>query len=136
MKNVVILVLTAMLIGAVLWFKPSVVNTASSKNSRQENTQIRKRIILLADMREAGSSCGCAEMIEVARTAEKITGVAFEEYDLQASKEMAHKLNVRVSPTILILNKEGAEEIRFEGEDLEVIESLKTALKNLGDEKL
>jgi hypothetical protein len=88
-------------------------------------------VLLFADPREAGSSCGCAEVIRLARDAGTRSGVDFAEYDPRHAEAEAQRHEVRVSPTVLILDASGHETARFEGESPAVIDALREALGGL-----
>ncbi|RME73710.1 MAG: hypothetical protein D6776_06530 [Planctomycetota bacterium] len=91
-------------------------------------------VLLFADPREAESSCGCAEVVRIARAAGERPGVGFAEYDPRRADEQARRHRVRVSPTVLILGADGSEEERYEGESPAVVARLRYALGRLSDD--
>lgn len=89
-------------------------------------------VMLFADPREAESSCGCAEIIRLARMAGQQPGVRFREFDTRHSNAEVRERRIRVSPTVLILGQDGQETQRFEGESGAVITRLRAAVDELG----
>ncbi len=130
-KNILIVSIVLAAVAFTLWLKPS-----SSTNSRSDVLGIERanadnKVLLFADPREAGSSCGCAEVISVARNAADIPGVVFQEFDLNNSLEETSKYSVQISPTVILLNKDNAEKARFEGESSSVINDLRQTVSSL-----
>jgi len=84
------------------------------------------RVLLFADLREAGDQCACGEMIRAVReTAAR--GVSTRENDDGLGR--AH--HVTVEPTVVILDPDGHEQARFEGEAGATVDSLRAALGRL-----
>lgn len=88
------------------------------------------RVLLFADLREADESCGCGEIIRAVRGAAK-RGVPVRENDAELGR--AHHVTTR--PSVIILDAQGRESARYEGESEETIEALQKDLDALaGDE--
>ena len=121
---VVVVVLAAV---AVIWAKPATEPPAAPVQA-ESPTQVT--VVLAADPREAGSSCGCGQIIALARGAGE-KGAMMLEFDPRDRPEEAKRLGVRVSPTVLVLGTDGSEEQRFEGESPEVVENLRKAIEAL-----
>ena len=125
-------------VGVVLWLKstatpPDTVraDAAVAVSSSNPDRVVDTTVLLFADPREAEQSCGCAEIIRIARNAGDIPGVVVREIDTRQPGELARRHEARVSPTVIITDAAGRERIRFEGESVEVIEELKAALARL-----
>lgn len=129
--NVIIVSIVLVAIAFTLWLKPSSSTNSSSYLSGADNIHTGNRVLLFADPREAASSCGCAEVIRVARSAANIPGVSYQEFDLNNSQEEASKYSVRISPTVIFLNSDSTEKARFEGESSNVINSLRQTVNSL-----
>lgn len=115
-------------VAGVLWLKR---DHGSSAVTYKANPDAHTRVMLFADPREANSSCGCAEVIRIARHASDIPDVAFQEFDPRTNQSAAQEHGVRVFPTVLIMAADGGERGRFEGEAPAVINDLRTAIASL-----
>ena len=130
-KKFVTLGLVGLAVLAVLWFKPSVPTPSGSTDKKITSLDTHTKIILFADPREAGGSCGCAQIIRSVRGAGEIAGVEVQEFDSRRKVALTGRYGIRVSPTVIILDPGGKERERFEGESPETIVRLGAALKNL-----
>lgn len=84
------------------------------------------RVLLFADLGEAEDSCGCGEIIRAVRSAQK-RGIPTREND----EELSKKHRVTTEPTVLIVDTDGREQFRFEGESKDTIDKLKTEIAKL-----
>jgi len=84
------------------------------------------RVLLFADLREADESCGCGEIIRAVRGAAQ-RGVPTRENDSELGR--AHR--VTVEPSVIILDAQGRESARYEGESGETIAALQKDLDAL-----
>ena len=84
------------------------------------------RVLLFANLGEAEDDCGCGHIIRTVRSAQK-RGVPTREND----EELSKKYRVTTEPTVLILDTNGAEQQRFEGESKNTIQTLKTEIAKL-----
>lgn len=95
-----------------------------------QESAARAQVFLFADPREAGSSCGCGEVFRVVRAA-GTRGVATREVDPSRDPELVRRYRVTVEPTVLVLDADGREIARREGESQDVIAALRTDLDRL-----
>ena len=133
MRRVAILCLVALALAAVLWLKPRHGGEAAAPGAGAV-TGGAPQVLLFADLGEAGSDCGCGEIIRLARSAAGVPGVGVLEFDTRAgSVDAATHLEVRVSPTVIIVDATGAERARFEGESAEAVGALREAVEALAE---
>jgi len=140
MKKIAILMVVAVAFGGVLWMKsrtPKQVSRVPAITSiegvRAADPARSSSVLLFADPREADAKCGCAEVIRLARDAASVPGVVVREFDTRKGTAEAKQYSVRVSPTVIITDADGAERTRFEGESQDVITKLHGALTSLQD---
>ncbi|MEW6144151.1 MAG: hypothetical protein AB1598_03925 [Thermodesulfobacteriota bacterium] len=133
-KNIIIVSIVLTAVSFTLWLKPSSSTNSGSNVLEPDKAHADNKILLFADPREADSSCGCAEVISVARSAAGVPGVAYAEFDINNSREEARKYSVRISPTVIFLNKDNTEKARFEGESSSVIKELRGTVGSLKNE--
>lgn len=88
------------------------------------------KVVLIADLGEAGGTCGCAQMIRAARAAQATTA-QYEEHDARTDTEALTKFAVKEQPAVILLGSDGKEMKRFEGEAPETVEAVKAALLQL-----
>jgi len=84
------------------------------------------RVLMFADLREIDEAGGCGDIIHSVRAA-AARGVPTRENDDALGR--AH--HVTVEPTVVILDRTGQEQARFEGESGATIEALHAALAKL-----
>lgn len=87
------------------------------------------RVVLVADPREAESSCGCGEIIRMVRSA-RTRGVAVTEVAPGSSR--SREYHATVNPTVLFLDGAGAVVTRYEGEAPDTIAQLEARLEEAG----
>jgi hypothetical protein len=135
-KKAVVIGLVAVAAILVLILKPSSGPTpapdAASPTTVGVLADERVGVLLFADMREVGSRCGCGAVIDMAREAGQNASVSYSEIDIRKNAEQASKHGVRVNPTVIIVDPDGHERSRFEGESPEVLDRLSEALGALG----
>lgn len=86
------------------------------------------KILLFADLREANEGeDGCALIIRTVRAARK-RGIAVREYDAGTAPEVRRQYRVAVDPTVIILDADGHEVSRHEGEDAKTVAAIRTAV--------
>ncbi|MCA2979411.1 MAG: hypothetical protein INH37_14125 [Myxococcaceae bacterium] len=88
------------------------------------------QVWLFADPAEADSSCGCGEVFRAVRAA-AARGVALREVDPQKDQVAVREHKVTVTPTVLVLDGQGREIGRHEGESSEVLAALRADLEHL-----
>ncbi len=85
-------------------------------------------VVLVADMREADSDCGCGEIIRRVRAA-KARGVSVAE--LAPDDGATRRYGVTVAPTVVFLGASGEVVSRREGEGPEVLAAVAADLERL-----
>lgn len=141
MNKVVILAVVAVALGGVLWVKsqPAMEPPVGTQVAQYAESTAEQgppaAVLLFADPREAGTSCGCAEVIRLARGAGSVSGVGFREFDTRKPSAEAKRYGVLVSPTVIITDADGTEKTRFQGESGEVIAKLRGAMSALQTER-
>lgn len=85
-------------------------------------------VVLVADVREADSDCGCGEIIRRVRAA-KARGVSVAE--LAPDDGTVRRYGVTVAPTVVFLGAAGEVVSRREGEDPETIAAVSADLDRL-----
>lgn len=85
-------------------------------------------VVLVADLREADSDCGCGQIIRRVRQA-KAHGVAVEEFGPE--DPAAGRYGVTVAPTVLVLGADGKVVARREGESGETLAAISADLAAL-----
>jgi len=85
-------------------------------------------VVLVADVREAESDCGCGEIIRRVRSA-KARGVSVAE--LAPDDGAVHRYGVTVAPTVVFLGPTGEVVSRREGEGPETIARISAELDRL-----
>ena len=89
----------------------------------------RAAVVLVADLREADSDCGCGEIIRRVRAA-KARGVAVREV-APDDADAAHGYGVTVAPTVVFLGADGRVVARREGESAETVATIAADLSSL-----
>ena len=90
-------------------------------------------VILIADPSEANDSDdGCAVMFRAVRHAAK-RGVVVAEVAPNSHSDVLGRYHVLTVPTVLVLNKEGKEISRFEGEDAATVKAVQARLAALSE---
>lgn len=157
MRKVLIVSVVAAAVAGIVWFKstgtsatasddaaaeavaasetPSApadeATTGASTSSTETPATDRPTVMLFANPAEADTSCGCGQIIRKARRAGESSEVAFEEVDVTAEHPLKAQYNVRVSPTVLVVGKDGEVRRRFEGESPEVVSKIESTVERL-----
>ncbi len=87
-------------------------------------------VLLVADLSEAESKCGCGEIIRAVRGAAE-NGIAVSEFTPDSKSELLKRYRVMTAPTVLILDRDGEVVSRYEGEEARTIDQLRAALAQL-----
>jgi thioredoxin-like negative regulator of GroEL len=88
------------------------------------------RVLLVADLSEADSADACAEIIHSVRAAGE-RGVQVLELSPDSKSEMLRRYSVLTIPTVLIFDRNGQVVSRFEGENRQTVEAVRTQLAQL-----
>lgn len=91
---------------------------------------VAPRVLLYADLSEADSSCACGELIRTVRSA-RSRGVTVQELDAREAGSAVKEHRLLVSPTVVFLAPDGAEQGRFEGEGAEALKGTRSGLARL-----
>ncbi len=124
MKKWIGLALIAAAAAAVLVYKAT--SRPSAAPTPPSATDHAPRVLLFADLREIDEAHGCGDIIRSVR-ATAARGVPTRENDDALGR--AH--HVTVEPTVVILDANGTEQARFEGESGATIDALHAALAKL-----
>jgi hypothetical protein len=89
-------------------------------------------VLLFADPDEAGSACGCGQIIRLVRDA-GARGVAIREISPGSDAGLEREYRVTVAPTLLFLDSTGHVNVRHEGEAPETIEAIRSGLDRLAE---
>jgi hypothetical protein len=107
--------------------RPGTPSPDPSGSTAQENPGASARaslsLLLIADLAEAGESCGCGEIIRMVRGAAG-HGLAVREVAPGAEPDLEKRYRVTVAPTLLWLDSAGREVLRHEGESPAVVDSI------------
>ncbi len=92
-------------------------------------------VVLVADLREADSpNDTCARIIQAVREA-RSRGISVTELMPGSDSVLLRNHRVVVAPTVLVLDKDGRELNRFEGESVSTLEAVRTRLSQLQSSK-
>lgn len=131
--RVLLLTAVAVAVGGILAAKAGVFTPrASTPTASVQATSATRTVLLFADPREADESCGCGQIIRAARDAAGKPGVAVKEYDARSSADEQARWHVAALPAVLVLDGDGKETARFEGEAEDTVTRLEATLAGLG----
>ncbi len=88
------------------------------------------RVVLVADLSEAEDRCACGEIIRAVRATQK-KRIPTQELSPDRRSELLNRYRVLTVPTVLILDTDGKEIARYEGEDEKTVEAIQAGLKQL-----
>lgn len=124
----------ALLVGGVLLAKsmksPPAPGPAASGSATVTASHTSPEVILFADPGEAEDSCGCGQIFRAVRAAHT-RGVRTREVDPEREKDVVREYRVTVEPTVILLDGNGRELSRREGESGETIAALQADLDRL-----
>lgn len=103
---------------------------ASKRDASVATPDRTPRILLVADLSEAGSADACAEIIRSVRAA-RDRGVRVEELNADSKSELLRRYHILTVPTVLILDDSGQVTSHFEGEDQPTVIAVRDKLANL-----
>ncbi len=114
--------------GAVIAVKAARQRPAEAAVVSSATSPLAPSVVLVADLREADSDCGCGQIIRRVREA-KARGVQVQE--MGPSDPAASRYGVTVAPTVLVLGSDGRVVSRREGESSEVLAAISAELARL-----
>lgn len=88
------------------------------------------RVLLFADLAKEDSSCGCGQIIRLVRSNAR-QGLSVEEVDGPRQGYVCGLYGVSRGPVVLVIDGDGRESARFEGEGSETIDAVEAALRTL-----
>ncbi len=128
-KNTVYVLVVLALAAGLIIFKQRM--TPASPNQ----PAVAPAVVLVADLREADSpNDTCARIIQAVRAAHT-KGVSVTELMPNSDSALLKKYPVVVVPTVLVLDKDGRELSRFEGESAATLDAISAKLKELQSQK-
>lgn len=108
----------------------SIAAKAPSSPPPMASAAAGRSIVLVADLGEADAPCVCGKIIRSVRSA-GAKGIPVKEIDPEKSPELASSYRARMSPTVILLDGNGKEVRRFEGESNDTLASLESELSRL-----
>lgn len=110
---------------AIIAYKTQLLHEAQAANAASP------RVVLLAEPSEADlAGDSCAEIIHLVRAA-RDRGIAVEEFSLVSKSDLLARYHLLIIPTVLILDPNGQEVSRYEGEGRNTVKALRTSLEQL-----
>lgn len=97
---------------------------------QQAAVQGQATVLLFADLGEADSSCGCGDIIRAVREAHS-RGWALQELEPGSQDPRVARFRLATSPTVVLLDPNGLETARFEGEGDHTLADLQARLHTL-----
>lgn len=124
-KNTLYVIIVVVLAAGLVIFK----QRTAPKSTNQEVSL--PAVVLIADLREADSPKDtCAQIIQVVREA-RSRGVRVAELMPNSDSALLKNHRVVVAPTVLVLDRDGRELSRFEGESIATLEAIRTRLNQI-----
>lgn len=112
--------------GAIIGYKAHV-----SSESPVANAAALTRVLLVAESSEANAAGdSCAEIIHLVRAA-RGRDIAVQELEPGSKSDLLTRYHVLTIPTVLILDRNGREVSRFEGEGRDTVKAVRTGLAQL-----
>lgn len=104
--------------------------TLASPEAQAANA-VQPRVVLLAEPSEANSAGdSCAEIIHLVRSA-RDRGIAVQELAPDSKSDLLARYHLLVVPTVLILDQNGREVSRHEGEGRNTVKAIRASLEQL-----
>lgn len=124
-RNALYLIVVVALAAGLIIFKQRTVS-----NTRYQQVDI-PTVLLVADLREADSpNDTCAQIIQAVREA-RSQGVKVVELMPNSDSALLRNHRILVAPTVLVLDRDGRELNRFEGESAATLDAIRTKLKQI-----
>lgn len=124
-RNTVYVIVVVALAAGLIIFKQRFASNGTNREIPQP------AVVLVADLREADSpNDTCARIIHVVREA-RSRGVRVAELMPNSDSVLLKNHHVVVAPTVLVLDRDGRELSRFEGESSATLDAIRTRLNQL-----
>ena len=124
-RNALYLIAVVALAAGLIIFKQRTVS-----NPRHQEVDV-PAVLLVADLREADSpNDTCAQIIQVVREARN-RGIRVVELMPNSDSALLKNHRVILAPTVLVLDRDGRELSRFEGESIATLEAIRTRLNQI-----
>ncbi len=115
----------ALAASAIIAYKTMAVPEAQAANA------VQPRVVLLAEPSEADSAGdSCAEIIHLVRSA-RDRGIVVQELAPNSKSDLLARYHLLVVPTVLILDQNGREVSRYEGEGRNTVKAIRANLEQL-----
>lgn len=115
----------ALAASAIIAYKTQVLPQAQAANAAQP------RVVLLAELSEADNTGdSCAEIIHLVRAA-RDRGIAVQELSPDSKSDLLARYHLLIVPTVLILDRNGQEASRYEGEGRDALKAVRAGLEQL-----
>jgi hypothetical protein len=122
---------TLYVVGVVLLVSALVIFKQRTVRKGTEQQDLRPAVVLVADLREADSpNDTCAQIIRAVRVAGS-RGVRVLELMPDADSPVLKNHRIFVAPTVLVLDKDGRELSRFEGESTATLDAIRMRLSQI-----
>lgn len=103
--------------------------------SPEATAPLRSTVLVVVDPHEAGETHGCGEIIHLAKQAKK-HGLSVVELAPESKSSLMQQYQIKVEPTVLIIDAQGQVATRREGEDADTIQKIRGDLEALTKTKL
>ncbi len=128
-RNTFYMLFIVALAGVLIAIKPRL---AAPKPNTESSTPA---VVLVADLSEADSANDtCARIIQAVREA-RSRGISVTELMPNSDSVLLKSHRIVVAPTVLVLDKDGRELSRFEGESVATLEAVRARLNQLQSSK-
>ena len=116
---------------AVVLIAVGILAYKANRTQQTQKTTAHPRVLLVADLREAGSGGdACAEIIHSVQAAQA-RGIAVQELGPDSKSNLLTRYHVLTIPTVLILNLNGQVVSRFEGEGPDTVAAVSSQMRQL-----
>ena len=117
----------------IVGYKQHRLRTESGQVAQGPSSE-KPEIILVVDLREAGSEDNCAEIIRLVRAAAG-RGVVVQELSPDSASPLLKRYRVLTVPTVLILDRDGNVTSRDEGEENSTVQAIRNKLASFNGVK-
>lgn len=129
--SVRVIALVAVMLGvaAIIVYKRAPVQTVAPSTT-SASADSKASVVLVANLQEADEKCACGDIIRAVRAAQK-KGIQTQEFNPDSKSELLKRYRILTAPTVLFLDAHGKEIARYEGEDENTVEAIRSHLKRL-----